>query len=364
LAALAVAAVAAVASVASAPATAADGGWRVAFSFYEFRWDTDGARGRPADCRSRACDDEDFRRANLDNAMGVRLGAEKPVRRFGGFDVLAGGEVGVLKSEYNRSQRDVHLGEALATVGVASTGSVLRVVARAGLGGAFTDDGRGGVAGFVEAGVETPIGPAAGLRLCVRRARRAGPESSEAALSLVARPAETPAESKWELSWTAGASLPGAGPGGSLGLGRSGLWQLGVHRRLGPGRSRLGALVAAVDRESRSRSRRLGVEGNQRGLVTFELAGLVDGRLWCGSRSALWLGGGLRLSQLADDDRLLVDGDGERVEGGLEVAPFLALEGRLRATDSMDLAVAVEQLYWARIALGETRVRFGVAVRP
>ncbi|MFH1176004.1 MAG: hypothetical protein V1750_01260 [Acidobacteriota bacterium] len=124
------------ASLAPATGEEAEPAWRLYGGGVHFRWlTTGGEHGHREDCRSRTCDDADWRRANLDNAFGWRGGAERELLQAGRLRALAGVEGAVLFSEYNSSQRDFALIEALATGGIEIDLKMLRLFARAGAGG-------------------------------------------------------------------------------------------------------------------------------------------------------------------------------------------------------------------------------------
>lgn len=111
---------------------------------FHFRWrTTDGKHGHIADCRTEACDRDDFARGNLDNAFGLRLGLERAIARRGQLRLVAGGEAQMLFTEYNLSQRDLVIGELLGFAGGSLDLGPLRLVTRArpdaGLGQAHLD---------------------------------------------------------------------------------------------------------------------------------------------------------------------------------------------------------------------------------
>ena len=117
---------------------------------------------------------------------------------------MAGGELDVLFTEYNLSQRDFTLGAVMVVGGVDLDLGAVRPLLRAG-GGAAGGDGRGGAAWFWEAGVDVPLAANAALRIATRRAelRRAGHQ--ELSLLLVATPGGGPRISRWSVGWAWGA---------------------------------------------------------------------------------------------------------------------------------------------------------------
>ena len=74
--------------------------WRVVGGGFSHRFLTDGVHGHTQVCTDPACDDADWERGNLDNAIGLRLGAERDLRATGRDAPAAGGEFGVLLDKY------------------------------------------------------------------------------------------------------------------------------------------------------------------------------------------------------------------------------------------------------------------------
>ncbi|MEP0773386.1 MAG: hypothetical protein HRF46_03360, partial [Acidobacteriota bacterium] len=234
-----------------------------------YRWRTAGPHGHWAECRLPACDDDDWRRGNLDNALGLRLGAERVRNTSRRFTVLAGGEVDLLFTEYNLSQRDVVLGGAFATTGAMLGGEGGALIAQVGAGAFATSDRRGGPAGFLELGAEASVSPAARLRLSARRLWLGSVQAEEASVTLRAAPGR-PGSAAWSVEMGLGGFWPGLGGRNAAGLGRGALWQLQAGRRLGGGGHQVGLLLGSAHRESRWESTYQGVPGNQRGREVWE----------------------------------------------------------------------------------------------
>jgi hypothetical protein len=359
----------AIAGLAGLTSGSAEGGepaWRIYGGGFHYRWlTTGGEHGHLEDCRSKACDDADWRRANLDNAFGWRAGAERELLKAGRLRVLAGLEGAVLFSEYNSSQRDFALVEGLATGGIEIDLKKLRVLARAGAGGAATPGaGRGGVASFWEGGIDVPFGASAALRLGARRGRHAGPRTEEVSVLVVARP-RGPESSPWALAWWWGVSEPGHVVGRDLKLTRAPCWHLAAHRRLGGGRHRLGLTLGGVGHESSLRSPLGEVPGNQRGRSVLE-AGLSWEREQGGEGRLRWRWGlGLRTGTFRDDDAPFLVGEGGRtVKAQVEAALVAGVAVELARLGELSVLGSLEQVYWPGLRLGELRLAAGVEARP
>lgn len=335
--------------------------WRLFGGGVHFRWQTEGGHGHLRECREPDCDDEDWRRGNLDNALGLRLGVERLWAPSQRVSFAAGGELDLLFSEYNLSQRDVLIGGAFATGGVGLGGQTGAVVVEVGIGGFASGDGRGGAAGFLEAGAEVVVSPASRMRLAARRSWLGSLTADEASLTLRASPSPPPA-GNWRLGVGVGGSWPGLGGGQDAGLGDGAVWELEVARRVGRGGDRAGALVSAVGRESRFESVYGAVPGNQRGREVWEVGGWWDRRLF--SRNLWDLRGGLvvRAADWSDQNPLLLHESGEVREGRLEVAIGGTLEAGYRIGDGLRLVAAVEPLVWPRLEFAELRARVGLSV--
>ena len=346
-----------------APMHAQEAGWRVAGGGVSFRWRTDGVHGHTESCPEPACDDADWERGNLDNAIGFRLGAERSLLATGAWRVVGGGELDVLFTEYNQSQRDLTLGALLVVGGVDLDLGAVTPLLRAGAGGGARarPGGGGGVGGGGGAG-----GPGGrGARgPPPRRADWAGPETDELSLLVAARPVVAPGASGWSLGWAWAACWPGALAGDDLELERAPRWRLAAQRAIGGRGDRVGLLLGATAHESELTSDLGEVPGNQRGKWVIDVGArweraLAGGERWrwrLGAGAAAGGGGG-------DGDDHLVDAAGEGIEAGVELAATVHAAIDVDLSEALALTVEAEQAYWTGIGLGEARLLVGLEVR-
>ncbi len=348
------------ATLLAAAASAGEPGWRIVGGATAFRWLTDGTHGHTADCREPQCDVADWRRANLDNAIGWRLGGERGLATFGRLDLLAGGELDTIFSEYNQSQRNFTLGALLVAGGVAVDLGGVRPLLRAGVGGASSNDGRSGLATFLEAGFDITLSTDTALRVAARRAALAGPRLDEVSLQLVMNPAGWPGTSGWDVGWALGGSWPGGAVGDNLNLTRAPLWRLGAYRNVGRLGDRIGLQLGATSDESRLYSPLDGVPGNQRGRWVVDLGARWD-RIFAKERRWRWrLGAGAKVAGWRDAGRLLVASDGTAVHGASELGVVAGGGTDVRLAEGLRLTADLEQVYWPGIRLGEARLLVGL----
>lgn len=347
----------------AAPVRAQETGWRVAGGGVSFRWRTDGVHGHTEPCPEPACDDADWERGNLDNAIGFRLGAERSLLATGAWRVVGGGELDVLFTEYNQSQRDLTLGALLVVGGVDLDLGAVTPLLRAGAGG-VAGDGRSGAAWFVEGGLDVRLSGGAALRIAARRADWAGPETDELSLLVAARPGVAPGGSGWSLGWAWAACWPGALAGDDLALERAPRWRLAAQRAIGGRGDRVGLLLGATAHESELTSDLGEVPGNQRGKWVIDVGARWERALAGGERWRWRLGAGAAVGGWSDEgNQLLVDEAGEGIDAGVELAATVhaALDVDLGA--ALALTVEAEQAYWTGIGLGEARLLVGLEVR-
>jgi opacity protein-like surface antigen len=343
-------------------AQAQDAGWGVVGGGFNYRWRTDGPHGHTEYCPAGACDDADWQRGNLDNAIGWRLGAEQSFHAVGTLRFLAGVELDLLFTEYNQSQRDITLGALLAVAGLDLDLGAVRPLLRAGVGAAG-GDGHSGAAWFWEGGLDVRLAPGAAFRVATRRADYGGPETEELSLLLVATPGPRLPASGWSAAWSWGASMPGALVGDDLELSRAPLWRLAAQREVGGNGDRLGFRLCATSHESKLTSELGDVAGNQRGKWVIELGARWERVLAAGESRRWRLGAGIATASWWDDGNpFLVDGAGEVVEGDYELAGNAHGALDLRVGGSLWLTVELEQAYWPALELGEARLLVGLEV--
>lgn len=343
-------------------------GWRLFGGSFNTSWRTEGFHGHSEDCRTRTCERSDFRKGNLDNAIGFRAGAERPLWKVGRLELLAGGELAVIHTEYNLSQRDITMGELLVAGGVSWDFGPARLVFRSGAGVAAHDDGASGLASFRELAAEVPLGGGTAVRVASRDAKHAGPRARDYSILLVMGSEDTRGRgsriSDWRMTWSFGISQPGGAVGDTLSLSSAPFSRLSVHRRLF-GENRIGLSFVTTAHESRRRTDLYyGIPGNERGkdidgvLLTWDR----EGRAWGDLR---WrLVGGIEAASWKDEFGLLLAESGRPLRAGIETAGVGGLEGVLPIGKRIRFVVGAEKLYWFRIGLGELRFRSGVEIAP
>jgi hypothetical protein len=345
------------------PVQAQETGWRAAGGGVSFRWRTDGVHGHTASCPEPACDDADWDRGNLDNAIGFRLGAERSLLAAGAWRVVGGGELDVLFTEFNQSQRDLTLGALLVVGGVDLDLGAVTPLLRAGAGG-VGGGGRGGAAWFVEGGLDVRLSGVAALRIGARRADWAGPETDELSLLVAARPGVAPGESGWSLGWAWAACWPGELAGEDLALERAPRWRLAAQRAIGGRGDRVGLLLGATAHESELTSDLGEVPGNQRGKWVIDVGARWE-RALAGGEGWRWrFGGGAAVGGWSDEgNQLLVDEAGEGIDAGVELAATAHAALDVDLGGALALTVEAEQAYWTGVGLGEARLVIGLEVR-
>ncbi len=304
--------------VALAAARASGGDLRFSVAGANSLWLTSGGeRGHTKDCREPACDDSDWNRGNLDNSLGLWVGAEKRVSGRDRLGLDAALESAVYYTEYDLSQQQFVLVDVLAMAGPRLRVGGVDLLLRGGAGVSFTGDGRGGMALAAEAGCELPVLEQSDLRLSLRYTDHAGPRSFGVGLNLVTRDTRRENPHRWTLGWAAGIGRPGGIIGDHRELGAAPFWDLALYRHLAGGKSRLGVELGLTAYESNARTALHGVTGNQRSKDVPAVALLWERRLQ--GVSLAWLvGGGVRVASWNDGWSLLLDDDGQPLKGGVE----------------------------------------------
>jgi hypothetical protein len=337
--------------------------WRVYAGVQQFDWDTEGLRGHKADCRTEVCDDADFRRANLDASVGFRVGAERLLQDGSRLLIRAGAEAGLLFTEFDLSQHDLKLLDLLGVAAVGIDLGPLQSFLRAGFGATLTDDGRTGLAGFLEAAFDVPVSPDTAIRLAARTTERDGPDSDDLSLLMITGGSHGEGEQKWELDTQAGVSIPGALVGEDRQLSRAPFWQISVFRRIGDTKSRLGLGLDIAGFESMVRTDFKGVSGNERSKEVAGLAAVWDFEFAEGDRSRWRVGGGVKLADWEAGTGLLLDDQGEEVvENKMDLGVLLKVDAVFKPQSRFPILTGLEQVYWPEIDLSELRVRLGLQV--
>ena len=382
--------------LASAPLVArAEDSWTIYAGGYTTSWQTSGKHGHDVDCpfpvKGTWCEESDYDRANLDNSIGIRFGAERPFHHAGRLFLTHGAELTLTETEFNISQRDFLFGAMLGTLGagVDLFGASITVRGGAGLGG--TDDGRLGLATFAEASLDIPLDDAARFRLGIRDAvltrSRGGPDphSTDTSFLFVLSP-DQGAESEWAYGTGLGLSIPGGLARNDLSLSLAPQWRLITRRRVRDASS-IGVSYISGAHESRLKSTFMGYPGNERGRTINSIA--LDWLYETGGaeRVHLDLALGVEAGDWADEHRLLVNPDDPLAEGirlrsggvarylqarrdplgdavvnaeTVEFAPAVRVAAHARVADALSLILSAEQVYWTGLGLGETRFVVGL----
>ncbi|HUP63531.1 MAG TPA: hypothetical protein VNA69_24305 [Thermoanaerobaculia bacterium] len=321
------------------------------------RWNASFAEdGHNEDCRTRTCDSEDFLTGNLDSSIGFRLGAEREWRLHPRLATIAGADLSLVSTEYNRSQRDIWLITPAAFAGVEGVFDPMNASLRAGWGPAMTDDGRTTSSWFAETALDFAGSSGSSVRVAVRRTQYSGYALREAFLGLVmddGRPTTTP----WTYSFAAGMSRPGT-VARRYRLSRAPLWRHAIEQQHGT-RHRLEYGWTSTAHESSERTMFRGVPGNRRG-ITIPSIGMFwarDGGAWrssmfsyrVGAEAAQW-----------DDEYLLIGGGSRVVRRQFDIA----VTGGARLDFGIDarasVFAAMEYAYWTGLQLDELRTIIGV----
>jgi hypothetical protein len=344
----------------AAPAFAAADAWRIYTGTHTTAWRTTGGHhGHDVDCppaeQHDRCESSDFARANLDNSIGFRLGAEKRRPGFGRFDLVYGGELSVDSTEYNISQRDLYVGSAAVTAGAVTDFFHATWGLRGGAGAAATDDGQAGGALLAEALVEVPLTQAVRFRLAHRETAflLSGESLRAGDTSFLLVFTETPSASPWTFSAGAGISVPGLA-GEDLDLSRAPFARFTAARRL-TDRSALGLSYITAAHESTRTSVFMGYPGNERGKTINGLGVEWTLGLRATPHAFVEAGAGVEVADWSDDHELLGS-----VDGSTDVSPTLSLTLGVPIASRLALTATAEQLYWTGIGLGETRFSVGV----
>lgn len=317
------------------------------------RWNTAGWHGHDQDlCPEaaaggpEACNDEDYRNANLDNSIGFRFGHERDWADRGPLKFVAGFEGAFTDSEYNLSQDHVAFFSASAIAGVDYELHAARIGGRLGAGPFVTSDGRAGGHAFAELAATIPLRRGAGLRFGHSFAARRG----ETSILLVASPGGAPGPSRWEFAAAAGSSSPD-----SLKLRAAAFHRLAAMYDLGHD-LQLQASWTATAHESTALTTFMGYPGNERG-KTIEAFGLaLRHRRHLTNLLSFHYSGGMELADWADEHHLLPTSAGTEygLSGGASIRFALARHAALEGS--------VERIWWRDLGLNETRWGLGLVL--
>ena len=330
---------------------------------FSTRWDTVGWHGHDqplcpeaATGGPGACDEQDYRNANLDNSIGFRFGHERDAFERGPFRFILGLEGGFTDSEYNLSQNHLTFFSAAAVAGIDYAYRQARIGARYGAGPFFSTDGHASAQGFVEGALTLPIRRGAALRFSHRLVAHLDPSirRGESSFVLVAAP-EARSVSRWEFAATTGMSQPD-----SLSL-RSAAWQRLAASWFATSGVHVQASYTATAHESKVETTFMGFPANQRG-KTIEALGLGVGNLHrLNDRVSLHYSGGLEVANWADEHHLLVR-NGDDVIAGTEFGVAVRAGVRLAFAKHAAIQGTVERIAWRGIDLNETRFGAGLVL--
>lgn len=330
---------------------------------FSTRWNTVGWHGHDqplcpeADRRGpSACNDLDYRNANLDNSIGIRYGRERDSFEHGPLMFVLGIEGTFADSEYNLSQDHIAFFSTSAVAGIDYAIHSARLGARYGAGPYFTSDRRAGIQAFAELTGTLPIRPGAALRIAHRLVGQANPDINrgETSILLVASPENT-GTSRWEFTTMAGTSTPH-----SFSLRPAAFKKMSAIYLLDEELQLQGSWTATAH-ESMLRTHFNTFPDNERGR-TIESFGVAM-RHVRPLRDALSVhyGAGVELADWKDPHRLLVR-DGVEVIAGLEYGAAAAAGIRLGIARHLAIEGSIEHVWWHNLDLNETRWGVGLVL--
>ncbi|MDP9191599.1 MAG: hypothetical protein M3P06_07835 [Acidobacteriota bacterium] len=346
----------------------AESPWRVYAGGTTTAWRTTGGHhGHDVDCppeqQHDRCERSDLGRANLDNSIGFRLGAERRREWTSALTLVYGAELNIDSTEYNISQRDIYIGSGVVTAGAVTDFFYATWGLRGGAGLTATDDGHAGGVILGEASVELPFTQAVRFRLAHRESAFTldGLSLRSADTSFLLVFTETGAVSPWRLSAGVGISSPGSLFGESLELSRAPFWRFTASRGV-TDRTSVGVSYISAAHESKRKSVFLGYPDNERGKTINGLGVDWIFELAATPRYFVELSAGVEAADWSDDHQLLQSAD-RTISGGFEIAPALKLSVGLPLTENLALVVSTDQLYWTGIDLGESRLAVSLSSR-
>jgi hypothetical protein len=338
---------------------------------FSTNWDTSGYHGHDQPCVfTPDCDDDDFARANLDNSIGFRAGAERGYGTWRGLRLVGAADLSFADTEYNISQDNVDIISGAVAGGVDLDVWRVQLGARLGAGPFVTTDLAAGAQAYAELALTVPVMPRAALRVSFREVvmqplydgelnldNSSDPDASlrsrDVSLLLIANP-DMPGISPWELVTGTGMSSPYG-----RGLSKALFTRLGVQRAIT--RSLDGQFSwTSSAHESYVPGVFMGFPGNFRS-KTIDAFGLsVRGTRSLSSELVAFAKGGAEAADWIDEHELLVD-NGEVVKGGFELGVLVGGGVRYQLPESsLGVEAFAEHVWWPGIGLGE--VRTGVAI--
>jgi hypothetical protein len=337
---------------------------------FSTNWNTSGYHGHDQPCVfTPDCDDDDFVRANLDNSIGFRAGAERDYGSWRGLRLVGAADLSYADTEYNISQRNLGIISGAVAGGVEVDVWRVAVGARVAAGPFVTTDLTVGARAYGELALTVPVTPRAALRVGFREVVMAPhydgelnldnssePDASlrsrDVSLLLVATP-RTSGQSPWQFVAGTGISSPYG-----RGLSKALFTRLGVERAITPSLDGQFSLTSSAH-ESYLPGVFMGFPGNFRS-KTIDAFGLsVRGTRQLSPKFTGFAKAGAEAADWADEHELLVD-HGEVVEGGFELGVVVGGGVRYQLRDSLGVEAFAEHVWWPGIGVGE--VRTGVAL--
>lgn len=340
---------------------------------FSTNWNTDGYHGHDQPCAfTPDCDDDDFLRANLDNSIGVRAGAERDYGTWRRLRLVGAADVSFTDTEYNITQHNLNIVSGAIAGGVDVDVWHLQLGARVGAGPFLTTDLTAGAQAYAELALTVPVTRAAALRVAFREVAMqplhdgelnldnssepdAALHSRDVSLLLVSSSGAS-GDSPWQFVAGTGMSVPR-----DLGLSKAFFTRLAVQRTLTPSLQGQFSWTSTAH-ESELEGVFMGFPGNFRSKTidafglsvrgTRSLSGAFTGFATAGAEAADW----------SDDHELLVD-HGRVVEGGFEVGVVVGGGVRYRLRENLGAEAFVENIWWPGIDLGELRMGVAVVIR-
>jgi hypothetical protein len=338
---------------------------------FSTNWNTSGYHGHDQPCFfTPDCDDDDFVRANLDNSIGLRAGAERDYGTWRSLHFVGAADLSYSDTEYNISQSNLGIISGAVAGGVEVFVWRVALGARVAAGPFVTTDVTVGARAYGEVDVTVPVTPRAWLRIGFREVVMAPfydgelnfDNSSEPDASLRSRDVslllvanrEMPGVTPWELVTGTGISSPYG-----RGLSKALFTRLGVQRALTPSLDGQFSWTSSAH-ESYLPGVFMGFPENFRSKTIDAFGISVRGTRELSSDFVAFAKGGAEAADWADEHELLVD-NGEVVKGGFELGVVVGGGVRYQVRDTaLGVEAFAEHVWWPGIGLGE--VRTGVAL--
>ncbi|HYK05218.1 MAG TPA: hypothetical protein VE974_25940 [Thermoanaerobaculia bacterium] len=339
---------------------------------FSTNWNTNGYHGHDQPCLfTPDCDDDDFVRANLDNSIGFRAGAERDYGTWRGLRLVGGADLSYADTEYNISQSNLGILSGAVAGGVEVDVWRVALGARVAAGPIVTTDLTVGAQAYGELALTVPVTPRAALRVGFREVFLAPaydgeldfdnsfhPDASlrsrDVSLLLVATPG-TPGQSPWQLVTGTGMSSPYG-----RGLSKALFTRLGVQRALTPSMHGQFSWTSSAH-ESYLPGVFMGFPGNFRS-KTIDAFGLsVHARRELFPELVVFAKAGAEAADWTDEHGLLID-DGEVVDGGFEVGVVAGGGVRYQLRESLGVEAFAEHVWWPGIGVGEVRTGLALVI--